>query len=208
MVAASMENRAPLRISLWFWYLLWLFTGCRGTDPVPEVLIPDVQVSQDAPGWVESQGILFLEGSPFSGWQFRIDERGDTLVMGGYVEGLKHGRHMIAYANGHLQEVRHFREGRQEGRVQQWHPNGQRSFEAYIIQDHYEGTVRSWYPNGEPYEQFHYQDGREEGRQQRWDEQGKVLANYEVRNGRRYGLSGTKNCSSPWEKDPLDLGDR
>lgn len=191
-----------------FWPLFFLVFGCSQEEHLTESPIPDVLVSVQTEDWVESQGILFLEGSPFSGWQFSLNEQGDTLFLGGYVEGRKHGKHVSAYPDGQLQDVRHYREGRQEGVVQQWHPNGQRSFEAYIVQDHYEGTVRSWYPNGERYEQFHYQDGREEGRQQRWDETGKVLANYEVRNGRRYGLSGTKNCSSPWESDPLDLGAR
>lgn len=203
-----MESRERLRIRLDLWFLLLFVLGCAGENAMPETVIPDVWVSQANPGWVESQGILFLDGSPFSGWLCRIDEQGDTLFLGGYVEGLKHGRHLTAYANGQLQDVRHYRAGRQEGRVQRWHSNGQKSFEAYLVQDHYEGTVRSWYPNGQPYEEFNYQDGKEEGRQKRWDEQGKVLANYDVRNGRRYGLSGTKNCSSPWETDPLDLGDR
>ncbi|MCF8239257.1 MAG: hypothetical protein K9I85_13935 [Saprospiraceae bacterium] len=186
--------------------ILFLLIGCTSVSPTEELSIPDEWVSQDQSGWVESQGILFLEGTPFSGWKYAIEEQNDTLYLGGFVDGLAEWRHVSKYPDGQLSEIRHFKNGRQEGLGQEWYENGQKAFEANFIQDHYEGSVRTWYENGQPHEQFQYQNGKEEGRQQRWDGKGNVLANYEVREGRKYGFSGTKHCTSPWAVDSLDMG--
>lgn len=199
MAAASMGFPERSRIRSLTWCCMLLLFACAGETSLPPVDVPNVWVSQDHPAWVESQGILFLEGTPFSGWQYLVDPQGDTLFIGGFVEGRREGRHESRYPDGQLQELRYFTSGRQDGMVKKWHRNGRKSFEARLVQDQYEGTVRSWFANGQPYEEFNYQDGKEEGRQKRWDEAGKVLANYEVRRGRKYGLSGTKNCSSPWD---------
>lgn len=205
MAAAFMASRARLPIDPFLLISFLLIIGCVSELPETSLSIPAEWVSRRDSGWVVSQGILFLNGSPYTGWQYETDAKGDTLFLGGFLEGWRQGRHVSKYASGQLSEVRHFVDGRQEGMGQQWHPNGQIVFEANFVEDHYEGQVRTWYENGQPHEQFHYQSGKEEGRQQRWDEQGNVLANYEVRNGRKYGLSGKKNCASPWDVDSLDL---
>ena len=158
-------------------------------------------------GWVESQGILFLDGTPYSGWQFATEETGDTIYLGGYVEGLKPGIYKLKYPGGTLIELRRFIDGRQNGPGRQCYVNGRLAFEADYSQDHYEGLDQSWYEKGQQHERFHYQNGREDGRQQRWNEQGNVIANYEARNGRKYGLSGTKHCVSSWELDSLYIPD-
>lgn len=205
MAAVFMVSPVQLRIS-GLLLISMLLNGCI-SDSHKEIPIPEKWVNLYDTGWVESQGILFLNGTPFSGWKFATGEIGDTIYLGGYIEGLKEGVHQSKYPAGEVYEERQFIAGRQTGRGRQWHANGRLAFEAEYQQDQYEGLVQSWYENGEQHERFHYQYGREEGLQQRWDEQGNVLANYEVRNGRKYGLSGTKHCASPWEVDSLDLLD-
>jgi antitoxin component YwqK of YwqJK toxin-antitoxin module len=39
-----------------------------------------------------------------------------------------------------------------------------------------------------------YKNGQEEGTQKLWYDNGKIRANYVIKNGKRYGLLGTKNC--------------
>jgi antitoxin component YwqK of YwqJK toxin-antitoxin module len=41
---------------------------------------------------------------------------------------------------------------------------------------------------------LNYQKGHEEGEQKWWYDNGKIKANYIIKDGRRYGLLGTKNC--------------
>lgn len=208
MEVAFMACRVRLQIECALLVTVLCF-GCTEVSPGPGLpSVPEIWAEQQDTGWIESQGILFLNGTPFSGWKYAIGQANDTLFLGGFVNGFAEGKHLSKYENGQWSEVRHYRKGRQEGTVKRWYENGQIAFEASLLQDHYEGQVRTWYENGNPHEQFQYSNGRENGRQQRWDEQRNVLANYEVRNGRKYGLSGTKNCVSSMVVDSAGMDGR
>jgi hypothetical protein len=56
------------------------------------------------------------------------------------------------------------------------------------------GEVRTHYESGQLHELKHYKNGREEGLQQAWTELGSLYLNYEMRNGRRYGLVNARPC--------------
>jgi protein SCO1/2 len=55
---------------------------------------------------------------------------------------------------------------------------------------------RTYYPSGRLYEVRHFVDGREQGLQQAWTEDGRLYINYEMRNGRRYGVINPRPCAS------------
>ena len=56
-------------------------------------------------------------------------------------------------------------------------------------------TVRENYPGGQPFRVQHYnRQGQEQGLQTFWRPDGTLHSNYEVRNGRRYGLVNAKPC--------------
>jgi antitoxin component YwqK of YwqJK toxin-antitoxin module len=75
-----------------------------------------------------------------------------------------------------------------------FHPNGTLRLEAKLRDGVFHGEYRTWYASGRPYESRHYVDGREEGRQQSWTEDGTLFLNYEMRDGRRYGLVNARPC--------------
>lgn len=54
---------------------------------------------------------------------------------------------------------------------------------------------RTWYPNGQISEVRHFTHGREAGLQQAWTEDGTLYMNYEMRNGRRYGMFNARPCA-------------
>jgi hypothetical protein len=56
------------------------------------------------------------------------------------------------------------------------------------------GEFRTWHDNGRLADVRRYVDGREEGLQQSWTADGVLFLNYEVRNGRRYGLINSRPC--------------
>lgn len=56
------------------------------------------------------------------------------------------------------------------------------------------GEFRTWHPNGQLAEVRNYVDGREVGLQQSWTPDGVMYLNYEVRDGRRYGLVNSRPC--------------
>ena len=43
---------------------------------------------------------------------------------------------------------------------------------------------------------MNYYNGKEQGSQKVWYNNGKIKSNYVVKDGRRYGLLGTKNCTN------------
>lgn len=56
------------------------------------------------------------------------------------------------------------------------------------------GEFRTWHSNGQLAEVRNYVNGREEGLQQSWTVDGVLYLNYEVRDGRRYGLVNSRPC--------------
>ena len=62
--------------------------------------------------------------------------------------------------------------------------------------DAYDGEYRTWYESGAPYELRHYVGGHEEGVQQSWTDSGVAYLNYEVRDGRRFGLVNASPCNT------------
>ena len=99
------------------------------------------------------------------------------------------------YPNGQLSYHRTYRDGRENGVHTGWWPDGRVHF-IYTYRDGLiEGVAREWFPSGKLYREFHYAAGQEEGSERMWYTDGKLRANYVVRDGRRFGLPGTKGCT-------------
>lgn len=75
-----------------------------------------------------------------------------------------------------------------------WWTDSQRRSEGTFARDVRHGEFRSWHSNGQLAELHHYVDGKEAGRQQAWTPAGVMFLNYDVRNGRRYGLVNSTPC--------------
>lgn len=73
-------------------------------------------------------------------------------------------------------------------------PNGHLRSRVQYLADVYHGEYRTWTEDGKPYELKHFAYGREVGRQQAWDTDGALYLNYEVRDGRKYGMANAKPC--------------
>lgn len=80
-----------------------------------------------------------------------------------------------------------------------FHPNGVVRLEAEMRDGVFHGVYRTFYASGRPYELRHYDHGRESGAQQSWTEDGVLYLNYEMRNGRRYGLVNSRPCAPAGE---------
>jgi len=80
-----------------------------------------------------------------------------------------------------------------EVRATAWADGGPQTRGEYV-HDVRHGEFRTWHRNGRLAELRHYIDGRESGLQQAWTADGLMFLNYEVRDGRRYGLVNAKPC--------------
>ena len=118
----------------------------------------------------------------------------DTLEVRSYIQGTEHGRWLKFYSRGQLMEERFFDHGKKVDTLRIWWPNGVLQAQIPFNNDEYEGETVEWNQAGQMIRRMHHQQGHEEGAQQQWYDDGSVRSNYVIKNGRRYGLLGTKNC--------------
>jgi len=158
--------------------------------------VPSVFVNASAERIITQQGVTYHDDKIFSGWVFERNAIGDTLSLTPYLDGKEEGLSKKWYDNHQLQEVRLYHLGKKEGEHKGWYANGAARFIYHYQNDLYHGRVTEWQANGKLYRDFHYEKGYEAGTQKMWEADGRLKANYVVRNGRKYGLTGSKNCLS------------
>jgi antitoxin component YwqK of YwqJK toxin-antitoxin module len=140
------------------------------------------------------QGQIWLfKGEPFTGEVRRIEDDGVITILplqAGYVTGVVRGK----APDGTLRREGAFKKSMPVGLHRTWWPDGKKQSENNYLEGIPEGESRTWYANGNPYEVHRYKRGQEYGAQQVWFEDKRLKANYEIRNGRRYGNFGAMGC--------------
>ncbi|WP_170299266.1 toxin-antitoxin system YwqK family antitoxin [Larkinella terrae] len=184
---AIMARRAAGRSKL-----LGLLAGlCLSCQPSPETIIfldaATVRIQT-------REGITYAGGKPISGVLFEKDSQGDTTFRVSFLDGKEDGVARFFYPGNRLREERFFVNGWKEGVHRGWYENGRRRFEYHFQNDLFDGSYQEWFPNGKPFRNMHYEKGQESGVQQIWYSSGKIKTNYLIKDDRRYGLLGTKNC--------------
>ena len=157
-------------------------------EKIRTISVDNAQISFENTG-------VFYQGKPFSGKLFRLDpQTQDTLKIESYARGNRHGN-WIQYFPGHvLKEFRTFDQGKKIGAFVQYFPTGKKQQEYHFQNDEYQGVASEWNESGVLIREMHYMAGYEEGSQKLFYDNGQVRANYVMKNGRRFGLLGTKNC--------------
>jgi antitoxin component YwqK of YwqJK toxin-antitoxin module len=152
-------------------------------------------ISADNPQISFENAGVFYQGNPFSGKLFSLDpQTQDTLKTEAYLEGNRHGKWIQYYPKHVLKEFRFFDHGKKKGAFVQYFPTGKKQQEYHFHNDEYQGVAREWNERGILIREMHYVAGHEEGSQKLFYDNGQVRANYVMKNGRRFGLLGTKNC--------------
>lgn len=135
-----------------------------------------------------------FNNKPINGFVYDLYPNGDTLSTGFYKNGLKSGVWKIYYNGAILKESREFKKGKRQGFYLGFYKNGAKNFSFSFLDDEYNGTNIIWAKNGKKIEEHNYLGGYERGVQKTWYLNGKIKSNYIIKNNRRYGLLGTKNC--------------
>ncbi len=174
-----------LRSLLIFFTIIWL-TSC-----VHEELVVDSKNS----ALELVNGVLHYQNSPFDGLLVSKYDNVSLKMELQYVNGRKDGYEKQWYLNGQLAQSRLYSKGIKVGNHLGWWDHGTKKFD-YNFNDigEYEGNRKEWYKNGQLVRDFNYSKGKELGSQRMWTESGKIRANYEVKNGERFGLIGLKKC--------------
>jgi len=153
------------------------------------------RVLVDTRGLMIKNGLVYHNNILFTGYMYRLyPDSKDTMEVLGYREGKEHGIWRRFYQGNKLHEKREFAEGKKVGNLEKWWENGKKQMHYVFVNDEYEGFCREWNREGRLIREMNYQQGHEEGVQRWWYDNGKIKANYIIKNGRRFGLLGTKNC--------------
>ncbi|MBK0382337.1 hypothetical protein I5M32_05125 [Pedobacter sp. SD-b] len=138
---------------------------------------------------------MFKNEKPYSGYIYSLyPQTNDTMEVKCYYLGKEHGNWRKYSIKGTLTESRFFVNGAKEGELKAWWPDGKRKLDYHFQNDEYEGNYKEWNYNGQLILNLNYHKGYEEGVEQMFYDNGNIRANYIIKNGRRFGLLGTKNC--------------
>lgn len=192
-------------LSYSFFMLFGICVACN--EKKNDNLFP-IKIAKTVPGnfinasdthFIQRQDTIYYDHDLFTGFQFVLDDKGDTLKKCGFFNGVEEGLQQKWYPNGRLEEERFYINGKKEGLQQGWWPNGQMKFHFTAYDNEYEGEFREWLPNGLLIKCFHYEHGYEKGSQRLWWNDGTVRANYVIKDGKKYGLLGLKICNNPYD---------
>lgn len=151
-------------------------------------------VSASDPRLSRLNGLLSLDDAPFCGAVETTGAEGDLRARTSYRDGKLEGAHEVWCGSGGLREQRFYRAGRKHGTHRGWWEDGAARFVLGFQDGMNDGEHRVWARNGQLVELRNFDRGQETGPQRSWTATGKALANYVVRDGRRYGLLGAKPC--------------
>mgnify|MGYP003667729378 CR=1 FL=1 len=177
--------------------LLLLVCACSQNKPVvqsnPE--IPPIYVSKTASSISIRNDTVYENNEKYSGYLLQFQSnKVDTLSIAGYYQGLQSGLAKKWYSKNSVMEERQYLAGEKNGKQIAFWENGNKKFEFEAVKDMYQGVLKEWNQEGNLVHLANYKEGQEEGTQKLWYDNGKVRANYVIKNGKRYGLLGTKNC--------------
>lgn len=180
----------PARSVSKFVVLGLLLAACQPSSEPPRRF-----VRPGDPALQQRGAVLFYQKTPFTGLVYTRYANGNPQRSEPYRLGKLEGTALAWYPNRLKAEERFYEAGRRVGVHRGWWETGQMKFRHSYEKDAMEGASEEWFANGTPYRRMHYAGGHEAGRQTIWHPNGRLLANYEVRKGRNYGLTGENSCA-------------
>lgn len=189
-------ERLVSRIRLGFLFLLIVSCSEKKENIVLHYSEPELNLFKN---------VVVYKNLPLSGKVYRFyPKTKDTLWVRNYALGLKNGVWKKYYSGGSLKEFRKFHKGKKEGNYLGYYANGAKNFVFQFINGEYNGVNKVWTKKGTLIELGSFKKGYELGAQKTWYLNGKIKSNYIIKNNRRYGLLGTKNCVNI-SKDFIEL---
>ena len=171
-----------------YFILLILIYSCNPINGLVRVNYDDIDLN------LRKRYVEYKE-RVFTGLVYRLYPNStDTLSKSFYENGLKEGIWLKFYRKSKLQEKREFKKGKKEGLFLGFYSDGSKGFEYNFKNGEYHGKSREWKNDGMLLRESNYVNGYEEGPQKIWYIDGRIKSNYIIKNNRRYGLLGTKNC--------------
>ncbi|MEL7146715.1 MAG: membrane-binding protein [Bacteroidota bacterium] len=171
---------------------------CTPSSPrtVQSVVFPDTVVDKSALHFDHQTSMWKLDQWPYSGFVVTYYPDGSPMEKFRTLRGKRQNTMTQWYPDGHLKSVATYHKGKLHGPKKIWSSD---SVHVLIAQYNYQlgkphGEQLKWYSDGQLFKKMNFNRGKEEGLQQAYRPNGVLYANYEVRNGRVYGLNKSKLC--------------
>jgi antitoxin component YwqK of YwqJK toxin-antitoxin module len=193
MEMAFMEHREPLAVRSIFCFMMFCCSCHHGVRH--QQFSPLKWFEENTLQLQNENGVFTQNGIAFSGTVYSLaDNKKDTVAVGSFVNGKEDGEWRKYFSCGLLMERRFYKLGKKTGIFHGWWPNGYKRLTYHFQNGEYEGNCRDWTDKGVLINDMNYHEGHETGEQKQFYEDGKIKSNYVIKDGRRYGLLGTKNC--------------
>jgi antitoxin component YwqK of YwqJK toxin-antitoxin module len=140
-------------------------------------------------------GLLLYGNNLFSGTIYALYiNTTDTAEIKNYLLGKENGVWKKYFPNHEIKEIREFNDGKKVGKMIGFWGNKKPMLEYHFKEDEFDGTCKEWNYYGQLIREMNYIKGHEEGAQKMYYDNGKIRSNYIMKEGKRFGLLGTKNC--------------
>lgn len=179
--------------------ILFLTFSCKNekSNEFYTISIPKHYTLKSSKQEIIKNDVLYIDEERYSGYIYEMfPNSNDTLSIQSYFNGKLSGVLKKWYTVNQLKEERYYFEGKKNGKQIAYWENGNKKFEFTAKNDAYEGELKEWSFDGKLSHLGNFVKGQEEGIQKLWYDTGKIRANYVIKNGKRYGLLGTKNCKN------------
>ncbi|NND93369.1 MAG: hypothetical protein HKN45_00775 [Flavobacteriales bacterium] len=129
-------------------------------------------------------GILNLNGTPYTGEAYFIKRDGKPMVMRSYVKGVKQGLWRTWHTNGELYKEGHVKADKEHGEYREYYENGILRYHYHYDMGKKTGKWLGWYEDGTIYTERNFKDDKLNGRLVHYDEKGNARMSEEYREGR------------------------
>lgn len=173
--------------------------GDRETKTNPSNIllkIPDITVEKSLLDYNNKISLWTLNDQPFSGNAVSYYQDSILKEKISILDGKKENQTKHWFPNGYLKQVSNYHTGKLHGEKKVWSSDINRVLISHL---NYKlgkahGEQKQWYDTGELHKKLNLYQGHEKGIQQAFRKNGNVYANYEVKEGRIFGLKKASLC--------------
>lgn len=141
-----------------------------------------------------TEGKWYFNDKPFNGLAVKFHSNDIMAEKTEYVNGKREGETYSFFSNGNIKKRGSYKNNKLNGSKISYYNNGAVFTELNYQNGTLHGIQKTWYPNGQLSKRRNLEFGKEVGFQKAWLENGKLYVNYEVVNGRVYGLRRANSC--------------
>lgn len=132
---------------------------------------------------------MFLRGKE-DGFLFELNEKGDTIVFGEYIDGEREGKWM--FKDGDMSLIGNFKSGKLDSTWNHFYADGKISFTGNFIEGLPEGKHKAYFPNGQMKWEGRYVSGKRNGDWRSFNEDGTDFLTITYKEGIEEKYDGVK----------------